>query len=254
MNNIIEIIMKIAFLFMIFSCIGWVSELFFRRFVSSKKWINPGFLRGPYLPIYGFGVVCLYFYITILKGFEASFPNQIFFDLTIILGIGLLMTLIELIGGVIFIRGMKIQLWDYSNSWGNYKGVICPLFSLIWTVCGAVFYYLLYNPITNLIMNFIHIERFILAVFLMGIFYGIVIIDLVVSLQLTSKIKQFAKEKKLVIKWENLKLQIKEELRSEKIKLHFLEPFKSPYNIKEHLKKYFDNLRNALEDNDGKKN
>ncbi|MGN0035225.1 MAG: hypothetical protein ACI364_05820 [Coriobacteriales bacterium] len=33
-------------------------ELFFRRFISSnnpqRKWINPGFLAGPYLPLYGF--------------------------------------------------------------------------------------------------------------------------------------------------------------------------------------------------------
>ena len=47
----------LAFLFFVGSSIGWVIELFFRRFFSAKKWINPGFLVGPYLPIYGFGVV-----------------------------------------------------------------------------------------------------------------------------------------------------------------------------------------------------
>ena len=48
-----------AFIFMIFSVIGWVIELFFRRFVSTKRWINPGLLKGPYLPIYGIGVLFL---------------------------------------------------------------------------------------------------------------------------------------------------------------------------------------------------
>ena len=47
-------------LFVVGSLIGWVIELFFRRFVSQKKWMNPGFLTGPYLPIYGFGVLVLY--------------------------------------------------------------------------------------------------------------------------------------------------------------------------------------------------
>ena len=30
---------------------------FFRRFFSIRKWINPGFLNGPYLPMYGFGAL-----------------------------------------------------------------------------------------------------------------------------------------------------------------------------------------------------
>ena len=50
----------ISTLFVIGSLFGWVLELFFRRFVSQKKWVNPGFLTGPYLPIYGCGVVVLY--------------------------------------------------------------------------------------------------------------------------------------------------------------------------------------------------
>ena len=47
----------LAFLFMFGSVAGWVLELFFRRIFSMKKWINPGFLNGPYLPMYGFGTV-----------------------------------------------------------------------------------------------------------------------------------------------------------------------------------------------------
>ena len=42
----------ISTLFVIGSLLGWVIELLFRRFVSQKKWMNPGFLTGPYLPIY----------------------------------------------------------------------------------------------------------------------------------------------------------------------------------------------------------
>ena len=52
--------LSLAFLFFIGSTLGWALELFFRRFISSKKWINPGFLTGPYLPIYGFGLCALY--------------------------------------------------------------------------------------------------------------------------------------------------------------------------------------------------
>ena len=45
--------LKLAFLFYIGSSLGWVLELFFRRFISGnnpeRKWINPGFMVGPCL-------------------------------------------------------------------------------------------------------------------------------------------------------------------------------------------------------------
>ena len=47
-----------VFIFFIGSMLGWLLELIFRRLVH-KKWINPGFLIGPYLPIYGFGLCAL---------------------------------------------------------------------------------------------------------------------------------------------------------------------------------------------------
>ena len=53
-----NIILVLAFLFYIGSIAGWVLELFFRKIVCSEhKWINPGFLTGPYLPLYGFGCI-----------------------------------------------------------------------------------------------------------------------------------------------------------------------------------------------------
>ena len=57
---------------------------------------------------------------------------------------GVVMTVIEFIAGLIFIKGMKIKLWDYTNRKGNFMGIICPLFSCIWLVAGAAFYFLLF--------------------------------------------------------------------------------------------------------------
>ena len=51
----------LAFLFFIGSCFGWVLELLYRNLTHRhKKWINPGFCTGPYLPIYGFGLCTLF--------------------------------------------------------------------------------------------------------------------------------------------------------------------------------------------------
>lgn len=244
-------IIILAFLFMIFSMVGWVIELFFRRFISMKKWINPGFLKGPYLPIYGMGVVCLYVFIYFMKQFEHHFAFQVYFDVLVIVGIGALMTFIELIGGLIFIRGMKVRLWDYSKRWGNYKGIICPLYSMIWTVAGALFYYVLFDPINSLVYSFINLEWLIFAALLMGIFYGIFLVDFCYSAQLVGRMKSFAKEMKMEIEWDRLKLEIKEELKDKSLKSSFLSPFNSPYGISMHMKLHFDGKRN--EKNTGKK-
>lgn len=114
------------FIFFIGSSLGWVLELFFRRIVH-KKWVNPGFLVGPYLPIYGFGLCALTFSYMLFQNISIS-------PILVILLMGLCMTIIELIGGLGFLYGGGVKLWDYSDRWGNYKGIICPLFSLIWTV------------------------------------------------------------------------------------------------------------------------
>lgn len=40
-------------------------------------------------------------------------------------------TAMELVSGLM-LRHFGIRMWDYSNQWMNYKGVICPLFSFCW--------------------------------------------------------------------------------------------------------------------------
>ena len=160
----------ISTLFVIGSLLGWVIELFFRRFVSQKKWMNPGFLTGPYLPIYGFGVAVLYGVSNIPLGIESQV-----LDITmrvIIIGFG--MTLIEFIAGLIFIRGLKIKLWDYSDRKGNIMGIICPSFSLIWLVVGSLYYFLL-NPV--LVKGISWISENLIYTYFVGAVIGAILVD-----------------------------------------------------------------------------
>ena len=55
-----NLFLALAFLFFIGSMGGWLLELFYRKIISKGKWINPGFLVGPYLPLYGFGICTFY--------------------------------------------------------------------------------------------------------------------------------------------------------------------------------------------------
>ena len=116
-----------AFLFFIGSLAGWCIEVLFRRFFSAKKWINPGFLTGPYLPLYGFSLCILY----CMASMEIAIPIETLWLKRLVLFVlmSLCITLVEYAAGLIFIKRMKIKLWDYSDRRGNINGIICPLFS-----------------------------------------------------------------------------------------------------------------------------
>ena len=174
----------ISTLFVIGSLMGWVIELFFRRFVSQKKWMNPGFLTGPYLPIYGFGVVVLYGVSNIPLGI----PFQAWDIVVRIAFIGVGMTFIEFLAGLIFIKGFKIKLWDYSNRKGNIMGIICPSFSLIWLAVGSLYYFLL-NPV--LVQGISWISDNLIYTYFVGAVIGMMVVDFSYSVHLATKLKQF---------------------------------------------------------------
>lgn len=184
------ILTTISTLFVIGSVFGWILELFFRRFVSQKKWMNPGFLTGPYLPIYGTGVVTLYGISNIPFGMNIYWLEVIIKIL--IIGVG--MTLIEFIAGLIFIKGMGIKLWDYSNRKGNIMGIICPIFSLAWLAVGSLYFFLV-NPF--LVKGVLWISENLIYTYFVGIVIGMMIVDFSYSVHLATKLKEFKQENDL---------------------------------------------------------
>ena len=188
-----------------------VLEVFFRRFFSLKKWINPGFLNGPYLPMYGCGTVIL---------FSACFIPLPKWGITLLLVFGL--TLLEYITGLIFIKGMKIKLWDYSKRWGNIQGIICPLFSLFWGIIAAIFVYWLFDPL-NIVAQWAAGNIWVL--FAVGIFYGVFLTDLCISFNVSLKIRKVAVQFKTAVHYEELKAAISERRKQNRERLRFLFPF-----------------------------
>ena len=224
-----KILLVMFFLFFIGSMIGWVIEVLFRRIFTAKKWINPGFLTGPYLPLYGFGVVGLFAISIIPIDTGIQWLNAV----TIILIMGIVMTIIEYIAGLIFIKGMNIRLWDYSDRKGNIQGIICPLFSFFWLVVSALFYFFIDKPVIDAITWFVnHIE----FAFFVGIFMGVFIIDVANSLNLSTKIRKFAKDNKIVVNIEKLKETLRDKVEEFEHKHpNFLFPLKSFESLKEQI-------------------
>lgn len=213
-------------LFFVGSFLGWLGELIFNR-VAFKKWINPGFFVGPCVPIYGFGLCLSTLIVMITKSYaQSSFVSILLICLT--------MTLIELVGGLIF-KKLGIMIWDYSGYFLNYKGVICPLFSSLWFVSGAIFYYFFSENTINLFHYFrSHSE---LSIFI-GIILGIFILDIVYSYGLLFRLIKYAKANNLEINFEEFKKYIKEHQEKRREKYSFIFAFKQNISLEEILKAY----------------
>lgn len=239
-SNGLRVFFTVAFLFAVGSMGGWVLELLFRRFFSAKKWINPGFLTGPCLPIYGFGLASLY----LMARIDFSFiPNSIARTIVLILFMTFIVTLIEYIGGLIFIKGMKIKLWDYSSQWGNIQGIICPLFTFFWLIACTI-YTLFVDPYILKLASWF--ETNIYYSFFVGIFVGILLVDFASSIHLASKIAKMAKESKFIVKWEEFKDNIADHMHELKEKRNFIKAFSSSISLKESFEHYVKTTKDKI--------
>ena len=218
-----EFFLVLTFLFFIGSLIGWSLEVFWRRFFSKnnpdRKWINPGFLTGPYLPLYGLSL-CVLFTLSFIN---VSFVKEIFIQKALLFVLmATCITLMEYVAGIIFIKGMKIKLWDYSNCWGNIKGIICPQYSFYWIILSAVYYFFIHPQVLEWLYWFTNHLAFCLVI---GFFYGVFTMDVCYTFKLSAKIREFAEERQIEVRYENLKALIQKKNEELKEKRHFLFSF-----------------------------
>ena len=73
-------------------------------------------------------------------------------------------------------------------------------------------------------------------------FFGVFLIDFAHSAQLVTKLKAFADENDVVVRYEAVKLQIRQAQDKAKAKYHFFRPFDSETPLREHLKQMADTL------------
>ncbi len=102
------VIINYIWTFILFSIAGWILEVVFHA-ISSGKFINRGFLNGPWCPIYGIGVVGFKYLLTIIPDNKPMHPIEIF-----IIG-AILCTILEYIVGFVLDKIYKQKWWDYSK-------------------------------------------------------------------------------------------------------------------------------------------
>lgn len=145
MNMFLDLILYFA----VYSFIGWVMETTFAS-ITQRKFINRGFLIGPFVPIYGFGAILI---IQSSNWTSIIFENHFMSLFITLLFSTLLVTVLEFITGFLLEKVFNLKWWDYSNNIMNFKGYICLSYSLLWGILA----FLLIQVIHPTTEQFVHL-------------------------------------------------------------------------------------------------
>ena len=144
-------------LFISYAFLGWCMEVTC-KFIQYKKFINRGFLIGPYCPIYGWGALA----ITILLKRYMEDPLVLFVMSTLICSI------IEYLTSYFMEKKYHARWWDYSNKKFNINGRICLETLVPFGILGVAIMYgtnpilfKLFNQIPQLVINILTAILFI---------------------------------------------------------------------------------------------
>lgn len=172
-------IYQICWLFVIYSFVGWCSEVAFAT-VKQGKFVNRGFLNGPVCPIYGFGVVIVVLILTPISG-------NIFI---LFAGAVVLTSLLEFITGFVLEKFFRQKWWDYSGQPLNIGGYICLVFSLLWGVACVLVMYLVQPPVMKLIEIFPKLAGIILLCVIAAIFISDLTVTVSTLLKFRSRVRR----------------------------------------------------------------
>ena len=106
---------QLVVLYFVFSCLGWMMEVTL-KYIQYHRFINRGFLIGPYCPIYGAGVVLVTVLVGGLVGIRGGTPGEIFLAGFVICG-GL-----EYFISWYMEKVFHARWWDYSRKPMNLNG------------------------------------------------------------------------------------------------------------------------------------
>ena len=175
------------FFFYFYSLFGWCFESTYVS-IKSRKLVNRGFMRGPFLPIYGSGAIMM----LVVSG---PFQDNLF--LVYLAGcVGA--TALEYVTGVVMEALFKVRYWDYSNQKFQFQGHICLGSTLAW------------GGLTILVTRFVHkpIERFVLSIPEQVLTPVTMVLTVLIGIDFALSFKAALDLRDILVKMENAKVEL----------------------------------------------
>ena len=169
-----QIVCKYFLYFMIYSFLGWFMEVCVSLW-NKHKFINRGFLIGPYCPIYGWGCLA----IIIIVGQNTSDILSVFLKSILIC------SLLEYFTSYFMEKIYNVRWWDYSSKKFNINGRICLETMIPFGLLASLIIYVLHPAVIKLV-NLLSPESLVIIASILFVIY---IIDNIVSTYILFKIK-----------------------------------------------------------------
>lgn len=112
--------------FAIYSFLGFILESTYISFFKKQIYFS-GLLKGPFIPLYGFGALLI---ISIIPPHTNNY--EIFFY-SLVCG-----TTIEYLTHFFLLADSNIEIWNYQRMHYRYKNRICLYYSLMWGFLGIL--------------------------------------------------------------------------------------------------------------------
>lgn len=129
------------FFFYLYCFFGWCVESTYVS-IKDKKLTNRGFIRGPFLPLYGSGGMMMLIV-------SMPFRDNVF--LVYIAGC-LGATVLEYVTGVTMEALFKVRYWDYSKNKFNFQGHICLGTTLSWGFLTIFMTEIFHVPVERMVL------------------------------------------------------------------------------------------------------
>ena len=163
------------FFFMIYSFIGYLTEITSCSINNKKLIVNRGFCLGPYLPIYGFSSV-------IMNIFLAKYSKDI---ITLFVMSAFVCTLMEYMTSLILEKIFHARWWDYTEKKFNLSGRVCLENSCLFGLGGVFIVSILHPFLDELVSMIPHNVLIILSIVLFVIF----MIDVIITVTTMCQVK-----------------------------------------------------------------
>lgn len=169
---------ELVWIFIIYAFIGWCTEVSYAT-LDTGKFVNRGFLNGPYCPIYGCGVVIV---VTILTPLKENL-------LILFVGSFVLTSVLEYLTGFILEKAFHNKWWDYSDKPFNIKGYVCLKFSIYWGLACTFIMDVIHPMIYAAITWIPHVVGIILLSILMCVFTVDCVLTVMTILKFNKRLK-----------------------------------------------------------------
>ena len=159
--------------FILYSFIGWSIEVFL-TLIEKKKFVDRGFLIGPYCPIYGYGMLLIVF---LLRNYMDN--PLVLFILAMVICL-----VLEYLTSYVMELIFKARWWDYSDKKFNINGRVCLEYAIFFGLGGCIVMYLVHPLVMNIISYFSDMVLLIGGIILLIVY----IVDMIISLNTIFKV------------------------------------------------------------------